>query len=75
MGMRIPAVAVSPYVRRGHVDHGIYGFESILKMIRYRYGLDPLTRRDKYARNIAKAFDFDSKPRLRRCRTCRIPRT
>jgi phospholipase C len=63
MGIRIPAVAVSPYVRRGYVDHGIYGFESILKMIRYRYGLDPLTRRDKYARNIAKAFDFASRPR------------
>lgn len=64
MGLRIPAVAVSPYARRGHVDHGIYGFESILKMIRYRFGLDPLTRRDAYARNIARSFDFDSKPRL-----------
>jgi phospholipase C len=46
MGLRIPAVTVSPYARRGHVDHGIYGFESILKMIRYRFGLDPLTRRE-----------------------------
>jgi phospholipase C len=33
MGVRIPAVAVSPYARRGHVDHGTYGFESILKLI------------------------------------------
>ncbi len=64
MGFRIPAVAVSPYVRRNHVDHGIYGFESILKMIRYRFGLNPLTRRDNYARNIARAFDFEAKPRL-----------
>ncbi|HWI72107.1 MAG TPA: alkaline phosphatase family protein [Baekduia sp.] len=64
MGLRIPAVAISPWARRGHVDHGIYGFESILKMIRHRYGLPPLTRRDKYARNIARAFDFDAKPRL-----------
>jgi phospholipase C len=64
MGIRIPAVAISPYARRGHVDHGIYGFESILKMIRHRFGLDPLTRRDKYARNIALAFDWDRKPRL-----------
>ena len=64
MGFRIPAVAVSPWVRRGHVDHTIYGFESILKMIEYRYGLAPLTRRDKYARNIARSFDFESKPRL-----------
>ncbi len=58
MGFRIPAVTVSPYARRGHVDHSIYGFESILKMIRYRYGLPPLTPRDLYANNIAAAFDF-----------------
>jgi len=64
MGFRIPAIAVSPYARRHHVDHGIYGFESILKMIRYRFGLGPLTRRDAYARNIARSFDFQSKPRL-----------
>ena len=59
MGFRIPAVVVSPYARRGHVDHSIYGFESILKMIRYRYGLPPLTPRDLYANNIAAAFDFE----------------
>ena len=64
MGMRIPAVAVSPWARRGHVDHTIYGFESILKMIEYRFGLAPLTVRDQYARNIARSFDFESKPRL-----------
>ena len=46
MGFRIPAIAVSPYVRRGHVAHSIYGFESILKMIEYRFGLEPLTTRD-----------------------------
>ena len=65
MGFRIPAVVVSPYARHGHVDHSIYGFESILKMIRYRYGLAPLTPRDLYANNIAYAFDWESKPRLR----------
>ena len=31
-------------------------------MIRYRYGLPPLTPRDLYANNIAAAFDFESKP-------------
>jgi phospholipase C len=63
MGFRIPAVVVSPYARRGYVDHSIYGFESILKMIRYRFGLPPLTPRDLYANNIAAAFDFGAKPR------------
>src|SRR3954463_15441231 len=64
MGIRVPAVTVSPWVRRGHVSHSIFGFESILKMIEYRYGLAPLTRRDAYAQNIARSFDFASKPRL-----------
>jgi phospholipase C len=64
MGFRIPAVALSPYLRRGNVAHGRYGFESILKMIEYRFGVPPLTRRDAYAHNIARAFDWKGKPRL-----------
>ena len=63
MGFRIPAVALSPYLRRGDVQHGTYGFESILKMISYRFGLEPLNRRVAYAQNIARAFDWSSKPR------------
>jgi phospholipase C len=65
MGFRIPALVVSPWVRRNHVHHSTFGFESILKMIRYRFGLPPLTRRDAYATNIARAFDFEHKPRLK----------
>jgi phospholipase C len=64
MGFRIPAIAISPYVRRGHVAHSRYAFESILKMIEYRFALSPLTRRDRYASNIARSFDWVSKPRL-----------
>ena len=64
MGFRIPALAVSPFVRRGHVAHSTYGFESILKMIEYRFGLAPLNRRDAYTQNIARSFDWASKPQL-----------
>jgi phospholipase C len=66
MGFRIPVVVVSPWVKRKHVEHSIYGFESILKMIEYRFALKPLTRRDQFARNIARSFDFDSKPQTDR---------
>jgi phospholipase C len=62
MGIRIPAVLVSPYARRRHVDHNVYGFESILRLIEYRFGLAPLSVRDRYARNIVRSFDFESKP-------------
>jgi phospholipase C len=64
MGFRIPAIAVSPYVRRRHVEHSTYGFESILKMIEYRFGMRPLTSRDWLTNNIAHSFDWRSKPQL-----------
>jgi len=64
MGFRIPAVAISPWARRGHVSHQVSGFESILKLIEYRFGLRPLTTRDKHATNIGRTFDFEAKPRL-----------
>jgi phospholipase C len=64
MGIRIPAVAISPYVRRRHVAHSVFGFESILKLIEYRFRLPPLTKRDAYAQNIGHSFDWRSKPRL-----------
>ena len=75
MGLRIPAVVVSPYARRGHVDHSIYGFESILKMIRYRYGLPPLTPRDLYANNIAATRSTGARSRASSRRRCRRRRT
>jgi phospholipase C len=31
---------------------------------RYRFGLEPLTRRDAYASNIGRSFDWTSKPAL-----------
>jgi phospholipase C len=74
MGFRLPTIAVSPYARRGHVAHSVYGFESILKLISYRFGLKPLNKRVAYARNIGRSLDFASKPRLDP-RTCRVPST
>ena len=67
MGFRIPAVAVSPYARpkkrpKGfRVDHGIYGHESILKLISYRFRLGHLNKRHRYTRNIGRSFEW-SKP-------------
>ncbi|HEX8067756.1 MAG TPA: alkaline phosphatase family protein [Thermoleophilaceae bacterium] len=63
MGFRIPAVAVSPYSRRGReprarVSHATLGFESIIKLITYRFGLGNLTVRDRYAKNVGRTFDW-----------------
>ncbi len=42
------------------VDHGVYGHESILKLISYRFGLGDLVKRDREARNIGLSFDWDN---------------
>jgi phospholipase C len=57
-GFRVPAVVVSPFARRGYVGHEVYDHTSILKMVEWRFGLDPLTARDAAARNLAESFDF-----------------
>jgi phospholipase C len=59
MGFRIPAVAVSPFARAGGVRHAQLGFESIIKLITYRFGLGHLTVRDRYATNIGETFDWE----------------
>jgi phospholipase C len=57
-GFRVPAVVLSPFARRGRVDHGVYDHASILKFISWRFGLRPLAPRDNAARNLAHALDF-----------------
>jgi phospholipase C len=40
-GTRIPALIISPYAKRGHVDHTSYDTTSIIKFITLRFGLEP----------------------------------
>jgi phospholipase C len=62
MGFRIPAVAFSPWTRNRKADprvrHSLLGFESIIKLISYRWGLGSLTLRDQKATNIGETFDW-----------------
>ena len=50
---------ISPYARKGYVDHTTYNATSILKFIEWRYGLEPLAKRDAEANNLLGAFDFE----------------
>jgi phospholipase C len=60
MGYRIPAAVVSPFARRGAVSHLQCGFESIIKLITYRFGLGSLTTRDARAQNIGLSMNWAS---------------
>jgi len=63
LGTRVPTLIVSPYAKRGVVAHGQYDHASILQFIEWRFGLDPLTERDRSAAAFLEAFDFDQAPR------------
>ena len=41
-GTRVPTLIVSPFAKRGYVDHTSYDTTSILKLITRRFGLEPL---------------------------------
>jgi len=41
-GSRIPAILVSPHVRKGHVEHTVYDTGSILRFLTRRFGLEKL---------------------------------
>jgi phospholipase C len=57
-GVRVPTMIISPWARRGYVDHTTYETMSILATIEHRFGLDPLTERDARAPDLAPAFQF-----------------
>jgi len=58
-GTRVPAIIISPFARRGFVDHTQYDTTSILKFIETRWNLQPLSTRDAAANNLLNAFDFN----------------
>lgn len=57
-GSRVPTLIVSPFAKRGHVDHTVYDSTSILKLIETRFGLKPLGERDAKAADLSKALDL-----------------
>ncbi|HEX2911818.1 MAG TPA: alkaline phosphatase family protein [Chloroflexia bacterium] len=57
-GLRVPTIIVSPYAKKGFVDHTYYDTTSILKFIEHRYNLQPLGERDARANDLNAAFDY-----------------
>ena len=62
-GMRVPAILVSAYARKGNIDHTQLDFTSILKFIENNWSIAPLADRDAKANDILSAFDFTQQPR------------
>jgi phospholipase C len=58
-GTRVPFIAVSPFARKGAVDHTYYDHASILKFIEHNWGLQPLSHwsRDNLPNPVPSAAD------------------
>ena len=63
LGVRVPALLVSPWVRKGWVDHQVYDHTSLLATVKNAFGLPEfLARRDAQA-NVLSDAGFLAAPR------------
>ena len=61
LGFRVPAIAMGPFAPQRIETDGPYEHCSILKMIEWRWDLEPMTVRDRTAKNIAETLDFSQR--------------
>ena len=52
LGVRVPALVISPYTPAGVVDHTVYDHTSMLATVERLFGMDSLTDRDKAANDV-----------------------
>jgi phospholipase C len=63
LGLRVPALLVSPYAKHGQVNSTTLDYTSALKFIEQNWGVAPLTSRDAHAAGLTSAFNFAAPPR------------
>ncbi|HKD76168.1 MAG TPA: alkaline phosphatase family protein, partial [Ktedonobacterales bacterium] len=56
-GTRVPLIIVSPFAKKGFVDHTQYDTTSILRTLEVRWNLQPLASRDASVNDFRNAFD------------------
>jgi phospholipase C len=52
LGVRVPALVISPWVARGVIDHTQYDHSSVLATVERLFGMTSLTERDKAANDL-----------------------
>jgi acid phosphatase len=57
-GTRVPTLIISPFAKKGYVDHTQYDTTSILKLIATRFNTTPLNDTASQANAMLNAFDF-----------------
>ena len=61
LGFRVPCVTMGPFAPARIVHDGPYEHCSVLRMIEWRWNLQPMTARDRSARNLAEVLDFSQR--------------
>ncbi len=61
-GPRVPALVISPYSKAGTVDHTMYSFSSMLKMVEDNWTLPALTAMDGQSNSLMLTQDFTQTP-------------
>ena len=59
-GFRVPCLVISPWSQHAGVSHTVFDHTSVLKLIEWRFGLQPLSVRDANANNLAQLLNFES---------------
>jgi len=58
LGVRVPAVLISPFIEKGTIDHQVFDHTSLLATVEKRFGLAHLTNRDTQANTFDNVFSL-----------------
>ncbi len=62
LGMRVPAVIVSPFSKKDYVSHVVHDHTSVLALLEHKYNLPAMTHRDGWADDLTDSLDFVNPP-------------
>ncbi len=59
LGVRVPAVVISPLIPPNTIDHTTYDHTSVAATVERLFGMEPLTDRDRHANSFEHLFSLD----------------
>ncbi len=60
LGVRVPALVISPFIKKGVIDHTCYDHTSVLATVERLFGMKNLTNRDKAAIDLLHLLSLES---------------
>jgi len=60
LGVRVPAIVISPFIKKGVIDHTVFDHTSVLATTEKIFGMANLTNRDKNANDFVHLLSLES---------------